>query len=246
MGDWHFATATAAIDEAAAVLATRATEIEQAAGRWGCRRRPTLETAYEAADARPRAGPGAGRPELATEARWRMAGDRASRERPPLTVIGLLGRDPDGELAAARAAFSSGDLDAADGDLAAVNGMLDGAVESGRERVAVAGLAGAGVIAIGGAAVFAGAARPADGCEAAGGGRLGGSARGRDTASAGVASSVGSRHRLRRSRSKRRRRRRTARTRTLHSATRRPAGASPTRRRTRSAKEETEREAALG
>ena len=155
MGDWDFATATAAIDEADAVLATRR-QIEQAAGRLGLPPPTTLKTAYEAEKQDLAPVQALADRQLALEASLADAADRASRERPPLTVIGLLGRDPDGELAAARAAFSSGDLDAADGDLAAVNGMLDGAVESGRERVAVAGLAGAGVIAIGGAAVFAG------------------------------------------------------------------------------------------
>jgi hypothetical protein len=114
-----------------------------------------------------------------------------------LTVIGLLGRDPDGELAAARTAFSSGDLDAADTDLAAMNGMLDGAVESGRERVAVAGLSGAGAIAIGGAVVFAGrrgrrtvARRRAAAASAARAGS-GVAPAGIEAAPAGVASSVG-------------------------------------------------------
>ena len=188
MGDWDFATATAAIDEADAVLATRR-RIEQAAGRLGLPPPTTLKTAYEAEKQDLAPVQALADRQLALEASLADAGDRASRERPPLTVIGLLGRDPDGELAAARAAFSSGDLDAADGDLAAVNGMLDGAVESGRERVAVAGLAGAGVIAIGGAAVFLGrrgrrtvARRRAAAASAA--------QAGRDTAPAGVASSV--------------------------------------------------------
>ncbi len=188
MGDWDFATATAAIDEADAVLATRR-RIEQAAGRLGLPPPTTLKTAYEAEKHDLAPVQALADRQLALEASLADAGDRASRERPPLTVIGLLGRDPDGELAAARAAFSSGDLDAADGDLAAVNGMLDGAVESGRERVAVAGLAGAGVIAIGGAAVFLGrrgrrtvARRRAAAASAA--------QAGRDTAPAGVASSV--------------------------------------------------------
>ena len=61
MGDWDFATATAAIDEADAVLATRR-QIEEAAGRLGPPPPPTLKTAYEAREAGPRAGPGAGRP----------------------------------------------------------------------------------------------------------------------------------------------------------------------------------------
>ena len=155
LGDWDFATATGAIDEADAVLATRR-QIEQAAGRLGLPPPATLKTAYEAEKQDLAPVQALAHRQLALEASLADAGDRASRERPPLTVIGLLGRDPDGELAAARAAFSSGDLDAAGTDLAAVNGMLGGAVESGRERVAVAGLAGAGAIAIGGAAVFAG------------------------------------------------------------------------------------------
>src|SRR6185503_3109144 len=155
MGDWDFATATAAIDEADAVLATRR-QIEQAAGRLGLPPPATLKTAYEAEKADLAPVQALADRQLALGSALADARDRASRERPPLTVIGLLGHDPDGELAAARAAFSSGDLDAADADLASMNGMLDGAVEAGRERVAVAGLAGAGAIAVGGVAVFAG------------------------------------------------------------------------------------------
>jgi hypothetical protein len=130
--------------------------IEQAAARLGLAPPPTLKTAYEAEKADLAPVQALADRQLALGSALADARDRASRERPPLTVIGLLGHDPDGELAAARAAFSSGDLDAADADLASMNGMLDGAVEAGRERVAVAGLAGAGAIAVGGVAVFAG------------------------------------------------------------------------------------------
>ena len=196
MGDWDFATATAAIDEADAVLATRR-QIEQAAGRLGLPPPTTLQTAYEAEKKDLAPVQALADRQLALAASLADAGDRASRERPPLTVIGLLGRDPDGELAAARTAFSSGDLDAADTDLAAMNGMLDGAVESGRERVAVAGLAGAGAIAIGGAVVFAGrrgrrtvARRRAAAASVARAGS-GVAPAGIEAAPAGVASSVG-------------------------------------------------------
>jgi hypothetical protein len=155
MGDWDFGTATRAIDQATAVLTTWR-GIEQAAARLGLAPPPTLKTAYEAEKRDLSTVQALADRQLALGSALADARDRASRERPPLTVIGLLGHDPDGELAAARAAFSSGDLDAADADLGSMNGMLDGAVEAGRERVAVAGLAGAGVIAVGGAAIFAG------------------------------------------------------------------------------------------
>jgi hypothetical protein len=155
MGDWDFGTATRAIDQATAVLTTWR-GIEHAAGRLGLAPPPTLKTAYEAEKHDLSTVQALADRQLALGSALADAADRASRERPPLTVIGLLGHDPDGELAAARAAFSSGDLDAADTDLASMNGMLDSAVETGRERVAVAGLAGAGAIAVGGAAVFAG------------------------------------------------------------------------------------------
>jgi hypothetical protein len=154
LGRWDFAKATAAIDEARDILTTRR-RIEDAAAALGLELPDTLKTAYEQEKRDLATVQALADRQLATEASLAEAGRRAAAERPPLTAIGLLGLDPDAELATARAAFSAGDLDAVDADLGAMTDMLDSAVETGRERVAVAGLAGAGVLAAGGVAVYA-------------------------------------------------------------------------------------------
>jgi hypothetical protein len=153
MGDWDFATATLRIADAEKVLDLR-DRIEVVASHLGLDTPDALKTAYEAEKTDLATVEAAGTRELALAASIGAAGDRASLERPPLTLIGLLGSDPDAKLADARSAFSAGRFGAADANLAAMNGLLDGAVETGRERLAVAGLAGAGVLAVGGVAVF--------------------------------------------------------------------------------------------
>jgi hypothetical protein len=153
MTEWDFATAALRIKDAEKVLDLR-NRIDIVAAHLGLKQPGTLRKAYEAENEDLATVQALGTRELALVASVGTAGQRAAAERPPLTLIGLLGSNPDGELAAARAAFSSGDLDGADADLAAMNGLLDGAIETGRERVAVAGLATAGALAVGGVAVY--------------------------------------------------------------------------------------------
>ena len=153
MSDWDFGTATQRIAAAEKVLDLR-DRIDIVASHVGLEQPGTLRKAYEA-EQKDLAGVQAlGTRELALVASIGSAGQRAGQERPPLTLIGLLGTDPDAELAAARSAFTKGDLDAAAADLASMNGLLDGAVQAGRERVGVAGIAAAGVLAVGGAAIY--------------------------------------------------------------------------------------------
>jgi hypothetical protein len=153
LSDWDFATATTRIAAAEKVLDLR-DRIAIVAAHVGLQPPAMLRTAYEAETKDLSPVLALATRELALVASIGTAGERARADRPPLTLIGLLGSDPDSELAAARAAFSKGDLDAADGDLAAMNGLLDGAIEKGRERVAIGGLAAAGVVAVGGAAIY--------------------------------------------------------------------------------------------
>jgi len=153
MGDWDFGTATSRIAEAEKVLDLR-DRIHVVAAHLGLETPDALRKAYEGEKTDLATVEAVGTRELALAASIGAAGDRASVERPPLTLIGLLGSDPDAKLADARSAFSAGRLDAADADLAAMNALLDGAVESGRERVAIVGISGAGLLAVGGVAVF--------------------------------------------------------------------------------------------
>jgi hypothetical protein len=173
MSRWEFPRAEAMIDDAAEVLETRE-EVEDGAADLGLTPPPTLREAYEGAQADYASVRELADRLVATESELSDARERVDEERPPLTLLGLVGDDPDGTLEAARAAFSEGDLDAANEDLASVDAMLDGAIETGRQRFAsvvaillgVSAIAGLTVALVRtgrrGAAVTLGDPRPAD------------------------------------------------------------------------------------
>ena len=71
------------------------------------------------------------------------------------TSIGLIGEDPGAAVSAASAAFSSGDTAGANASADSVAALMTGAADSGRTRVLVGGLAGAGVLALGAGGVVA-------------------------------------------------------------------------------------------
>jgi hypothetical protein len=154
MGRWEFADATAAMTKAHSVLDTRA-KIEVAAAALGVEPPTSLRTAYEGATTDLAKVQALADRQLATEADLATAGKRLARERPPVTAIGLIGEDPGGDLAAARSAFSAGDLDGVDVDLASMNSALDRALELGQQRVGAGAAVVLGVAAAGGVTVFA-------------------------------------------------------------------------------------------
>jgi hypothetical protein len=151
MGRWQFDDAEARIDDAEQVLATRE-QIEAAADELDLVAPPTLREAYEGASRDYGAVQRLADRILATEAELSEAGDETGLERPPLTLLGLLGHDPDGTLAAARTAFSTGDLETVDDELAALDSMLDGAIDTGRQRMYVGVGVGLGILLLGGGA----------------------------------------------------------------------------------------------
>ncbi|HEX5012951.1 MAG TPA: hypothetical protein VFV72_02240 [Candidatus Limnocylindrales bacterium] len=152
MGRWQFDDAEAQIDDAEQVLETR-DRIEAAAAELDLTPPPTLRAAYENAAREYDDVQRLADRILATEAHLSDASDQTGLERPPLTLLGLLGHDPDGTLVTARAAFSAGDLDAADEELAALDAMLDGAIETGRQRLYAGGGVGLAVVVLGGGAL---------------------------------------------------------------------------------------------
>ncbi|HEX7472190.1 MAG TPA: hypothetical protein VF323_03840 [Candidatus Limnocylindrales bacterium] len=131
---WRFDEAADLIAKSRAVLAGRSA-LDAAAAAIGVRLPPKLRTAFEGD-----VGPAAAATELATEeaAVDRLAADIAIRPAEPGLVerIGLMGEDPDGEIAAARAAFASGDLT---GGVRLADGAATtwvGALDVGRGRLA--------------------------------------------------------------------------------------------------------------
>ncbi|MFL5725225.1 MAG: hypothetical protein ACJ77F_02710 [Chloroflexota bacterium] len=154
LGRWAFPTAKAAIDAAERVLETR-DAIDAAAAKLDVEPPASLRTAYEGERSDIASVQALADRQLAMTAGLAEARSRVAADRPPLTILGLLGSDPDRELATAGSAFSEGDLEAADADLAEIDEAFDAAVERGRERMAAGGIAGAGLVAIGGAAFFA-------------------------------------------------------------------------------------------
>ena len=138
---WQFDAAADLIAKTSAVLAARPA-LETAAQGVGVQLPPTLRTTFESA-----AGPAAAATELAAEqaAIGRLSAAIATRPAAPTPVerIGLIGVDPEAGIAAAKAAFSSGDLNGAvlAADRSATTWV--GALDVGRGRLAVA----AGILA---------------------------------------------------------------------------------------------------
>ena len=140
MDAWTFDEARVAIDRAAAVL-DRRDDLLTAAAAAELAPADDLEVAYEAASSH-----------AALDAALRLVDDAAASlddviaagrvveaPRDWLTSLGLDGEDPEGELAAARAAWQAGDLAAATADADSVIATIADAPGNGRTKVLVVG-----------------------------------------------------------------------------------------------------------
>lgn len=139
---WQFDQAADLIAKAHAVLAALPA-LATAAETVGVRLPATVRTAFESDS-----GPASAATELAAEqaAVARLAADFA--ERPavpgPVVQVGLVGTDPDADIDAARTAFAAGDLAAAVTAADRAAAVWDGALDAGRERLALV----AGILAV--------------------------------------------------------------------------------------------------
>ena len=147
MARWDFGIAAPLMTQAQAILATR-DRINGAAGHLGVTSPAALRTAYESATAG--LGPVAALAddELRAATALEDASAALAAPRDALVSLGLIGRDPEVSLAAARQAFTDGAASAARDDAEAVRAILAAAPEAGRDRALAAG--GAGLLVVGG------------------------------------------------------------------------------------------------
>jgi hypothetical protein len=136
MRGWQFDDATTLMTGARAVLARRG-ELESAAAAARLALPNRLETAFESSD-----GVAAANDEADAEISTIEAIVAAASARPattgPLEELGLLGASPDAQLAAARAAFTQGDLSAAARGAASARAAWAGASDAGLNRTLAA------------------------------------------------------------------------------------------------------------
>ncbi len=144
MRTWQFEQATSLLDEATRALELRS-EVETAAARAGLTAPPTLRAAFEG-----ERGPGAAIPEAESELAAIRTIEAAAAARPaeetPLRWLGLVDVNPEAELEAARAAFATGDLDAAVARADAARNIWQTAEEIGTRRAVGLGSATAAVL----------------------------------------------------------------------------------------------------
>ena len=137
---WRFGDAEARIQEATDVVRQRDETASQATAA-GLSEPDGLETAYESADT---AAELADASALAANTQASLsaviaAGAAAAAPRDWVTTLGLSGKDPDADLAAARSAWEAGNLTEANDRAALVAGTLSIAAEAGRGRAIVIG-----------------------------------------------------------------------------------------------------------
>ncbi len=137
---WRFDDADARIQEATDVVRQRDDTASQAAAA-GLSTPDGLEAAYESADS---ASELADASALAANTQASLstvvaAGAAAEAPRDWLTTLGLSGKDPDADLAAARSAWEAGNLTEATDRAALAAGTLSIAAEAGRGRAIVIG-----------------------------------------------------------------------------------------------------------
>jgi len=140
MDGWRFADAEAAIGSAAAILETR-DSIEALAGSEALDVPVSLEADYEAAatDDEVRAVAAEVASSEASLRTVAAAADVLAEPRDWLTELGLQGKDPDADLAAARAAWEAGSIDEATSLAGTAAGTLAVAPQAGRGRALVVG-----------------------------------------------------------------------------------------------------------
>jgi hypothetical protein len=156
MDRWLFADATAAIETSTSILAAR-DEIALLAAGEGLRPDGSLEADYEAAASRSELAALGERIDVsgAVLDEVAAAADAVEAPRDWLTAVGLDGEDPAGALAAARAAWEAGDLEAARRAAAEARATLADAPETGRTRVIAYGAGGTVLIVVLGGLVVA-------------------------------------------------------------------------------------------
>ncbi len=154
LGRWEFGRATSGIADASAILTLR-DDIAARAAELAVVPPTSLRAAYEGATEDLRTVRDLATAQLATATDLVAAADLADAERDVLTSIGLIGEDPGAMLSAASAAFAGGDTAGADAAADSVTALMTGAPDAGRTRALVGGLAGVGVLALGGGGVVA-------------------------------------------------------------------------------------------
>jgi hypothetical protein len=140
LDSWSFDQADDRIDQAADI-ARRWDETEALASANGLTPSDELESAYEGAESEADlAAASALAANLQTSLATVVAADEAAdAPRDWLTTLGLSGKDPDADLAAARSAWQAGDLAEANERAALVAGTIGVAPEAGRGRAIVIG-----------------------------------------------------------------------------------------------------------
>jgi hypothetical protein len=143
MTNWQFAAAQELLAQVRGVLLSRA-QIEEGSAEEATSPPPTLRIAFEelsTAAAQTEASRELGvLDQLAAARQARTSSDGAAR------LVGLLGADPDAQLAAAREAFAGGDLDEAANLAAAARSAWTGAAGSGQVRLFGAAMSLAGLL----------------------------------------------------------------------------------------------------
>jgi hypothetical protein len=141
---WQFDAAHQLMDEAAGVIRQR-TAVDAAAAATGLEPPDTLRVIFEGGGSLPEAAAEAAT-ELATIASIGAA--QATRIAGPSVVdrLGLLGTDPDADLAGARSAFQAGDLDLALARAASAQAVWTAAPAVGRGRIIGGALLGVAVL----------------------------------------------------------------------------------------------------
>ena len=137
LGAWHFDEARDALDDANEVLADR-DRIQETAADLELTPPDTLRAAFEGDGGLPAAATEA---DAERDALAELTSASAELDVEPALVesIGLFGTDPEAELAEAREAFESGDLEQAGRAAARAAAARDGADDAGRVRVMVVG-----------------------------------------------------------------------------------------------------------
>lgn len=155
MDAWRYDLAEQLLAQANAVLAARGS-LEQAARTAGLSLPSNVRDAFEG-DAGPGAALAEVQAELAAISEITAAEALGERTRDALETIGLAGREPDGELVAARAAFAAGDVEGAIARAQAARSTWLGAADAGRTRLiggllALIVVLGSIILAVGGLA----------------------------------------------------------------------------------------------
>jgi hypothetical protein len=146
MGSWKFDDAEAAMTSASAVLDSRE-QIERDAGDLHLTPPAELQELFER-DGGLKAAQAEADLQIEALADIAAATDRLAEKETILETIGLLGEDPDAQLASARDLYEGDELNEASRDAEQALADRTGAAEAGQTRVLVAG---AGVVVLGGA-----------------------------------------------------------------------------------------------